>query len=533
MELKTGTNATRANAGWALAALALLALATGFRLWNSLAEPLWLDEAYSAYAADKGFGFLWRVVPSYETHPPFYYSLLRAWTLLFGDHLAGLRSLGYLCGLATLPVIWLAARGLARDTGLPDRRVAWTATAFAGVSISLVAMTREVRPYPVMILVYAATIWALFRLGAGVARSGRVPAGPFAGYLVGAALMLWLHNLGLLYALALGLAMLALVLRPGLGRCDWALLIGGHVAVALAWSPALLILIDQAPTWVTSTWLRFSFDGLGDRLAVLYGAPGFSPIVATIVLAGLAAWRLVDSPAGRRYALALAALALVPALASIALSVLVAPVFIIRTLTPVAVPAMLVLAIGTIAQPDGLRRWLGLGSGLIVGFHMVLVDIAERQGGPQQDWYAVVRFLAPRWRPGDVLLAYPNEGALPLDYALRDKGLAIPVRPVPVAVPALGAGGWHPTGSRGVVSLPPGQLRAIVQEPAVASARTVWLLRLGPDAYDKGDMFLRELARGRREVARIKGDPIDLIALRRTGATSARPAAPAGAAAAR
>ena len=53
-----------------------LALIAGFalwtRLWNIGAEPMWLDEAYSAYAASKGWDFLWTVVPRYETHPPFY-----------------------------------------------------------------------------------------------------------------------------------------------------------------------------------------------------------------------------------------------------------------------------------------------------------------------------------------------------------------------------------------------------------------------------------------------------------------------------
>jgi hypothetical protein len=366
-----------------------------------------------------------------------------------------------------------------------------------------------------MILVYALTTWALIRMGMAVERTGHIPRGPFSAYLVGAALMLWLHNLGVLYALALGLAMLAMVLRPGLDRRDWALLVGGHVAVAVAWAPALLILIDQAPTWVTSTWLQFSYEELEDRVAVLYGAPGTYPILATIALAVLGAWRLGEAPGGRRPALALAALAVVPVAVSITLSVLIAPVFLIRTLTPVAVPAMLVLAVGTIAQPDGLRRWLGLFAGLIVAFHMALLDVRERQAGPHQDWYAVVAFLEERWRPGDVLLAYPNEGALPLDYALRDKGVTIPIRPVPVAVPAIGVGGWYPTGSRGVVSLPRARLRAIAQEPAVAAARTVWLLRLGPEAYDKGDVFLQELARGRREVGRIEGAPIDLIGLGR------------------
>ncbi|WP_076068828.1 glycosyltransferase family 39 protein [Sphingomonas montana] len=499
-----------------LGAFGLLALALYFRFHASLVEPFWLDEAYSAYAAGKGFGFLWHVVATYETHPPFYYSLLRCWTLLFGDSLAGHRSLGYVAGVAVLPVIWLGARDSGRLAGLDPRRIAWGATAFAAVSIALVAMTREVRPYPVMILVYAGTLWALVRLGIAAERGRGVAGRPFAGYLVGLALMLWLHNLGVLYAAAIGLAFAALVLRARLSRRDWVRIVSGHLLVLLAWLPALAILADQAPTWVRATWLTFSWATVPGKLAILYAAPGFAPGVALFVLAGLAIWRLMERAPARRLAAALFALALVPPGLSIALSAMVAPVFIMRTMTPVAVPAMLLLSIGTIGWAAGWRRHVGLTAGLVVAFHMILVDVRERQHvGGQQDWYGVVRFLAPRWQPGDVLLAYPNEGALPLVFALRDRGVTIPVRPVPTPVPSIGVGGWYPTGSRGVVSLPRDRLRAIAREPAVQAARTVWLLRLGPRAYDKGDMFLRELSVGRRPVARLYWNPINLIALRR------------------
>ncbi|HEX8445877.1 MAG TPA: hypothetical protein VF649_04610 [Sphingomonas sp.] len=514
-------------------ALALLAAAIGFRLYGSLQEPFWLDEAYSAYAAGKGFHFLWHVVPSYETHPPFYYSLLRVWTLVFGDSLAGYRTLGFVAGLATLPLIGLAGRDAARAAGLDPARIGWGTVAFAALSIALVAMTREVRPYPIMILVYTVTTWALIRLGIAVDRDRRIATRPYAAYLIGLALMLWLHNLGLLYAAAIGVALAVLVLRRGLSQRDWGLLIGGHLLVALVWLPALLILIDQAPTWVNTTWLTFTWSGVPWRLAVLYAAPGAPPGVALFVLAGLAIWRLADGAPRQRLAAALFALAIIPAAASVLLSALVAPIFIMRTMTPVAVPAMLLLAIGTLGWSFGWRRWLGVLAGLIVLVHMALVDIRERQHvGGAEDWYGAVDFLAKRWRPGDVVLAYPNESALPLDFALSDRGIAIPVRPIPTAVPSIGVGGWYPTGSRGVVSLPRPRLRAIAQEPGVQAAPTIWLLRSGARTYDRGNVFLRELRHGRRPIARFFHQPIDLIGLRRVP-LSARRAAPAAAAAAR
>jgi uncharacterized membrane protein len=236
--------------GAPLLALALIAAAIWFRCAWLLTEPLWLDEAYSAYAAGKSFDFLWHVVPLYETHPPFYYSLLRLWTLAFGDSLAGLRSLGIACGIATLPMMMLAARELARllrfDRGRTVGLVLAT-LALAAFSTMLVEMSREVRPYPVLILVYAASLFALFRLGRRSRDGSGIGGGACLLYLLTLALTLWLHNLGPLYGLAIGIALLALVIRPGLDRRDWLWLVGGHAAVAGVYLPALRIMLDQAP----------------------------------------------------------------------------------------------------------------------------------------------------------------------------------------------------------------------------------------------------------------------------------------------
>jgi hypothetical protein len=501
----------------ALLGAAMLAAAIWFRVAGLLGESMWLDEAYSAYAASKGFDFLWHVVPRYETHPPFYYSLLRLWTLLWGDSLGGLRSLGIVCGIATLPVILLAAREMARLLRFDSKRTAWlmlAALALAAFSQSLVEMSREVRPYPVLILVYATTIFAILRLGRQMRDGDGVAGGAYLLYLADLTATLWLHNLGPLYALALGIAMAALVLRPGLDRRDRLWLAGGHLAVALAWLPALLILIDQAPTWVSSTWLKFDWDKMESRLAVLYAVQGRSYEIVAALLALLAMVALIATKGGWRIALALAALAFVPVALSIGLSLWVAPVFIMRTMTAVSVPAALLLAVGATGL-RGLWRWPAMGALLLIVSQLIVMDIHARRGGAMQDWYGTVRWLDQRFRPGDIVYAYPNEGALPFDYAVRDLKLKLPSRSVPTPIPSLDVGGWHPTGSRGVVSLPRDRLRAIARSPQAGAVPTIWLLRLGPWAYDKGDVFLDELSHDRARVGHWKSGPIDIIGLRR------------------
>lgn len=516
-----------------LALALLLAAAVVFRVWGTLQEPFWLDEAYSGYTAGKSWAFIWHVVPRYETHPPFYYSLLRAWTLLVGDTLLAMRALGIICGIATLPVLLLCGREIARTLHFDRARrmgMALAVAALGALSPVLVEMSREVRPYPVLILAYALAILALLRIRRRTAKGGALAGRAYALYLATLAVILWLHTLGPLFAVALGLALIAMIGGRRLSRGDWLWLAGGHALVALAYLPALAIALDQAPTWVRSTWLRFAFQGLLPRIALLYALPGALAALAAAILAtaGLAVLVRRENE-GRRIAIALLVAGILPLAASISISALVAPVFIPRTMTPLAVPAILLFGAGASAAP-GIWRWPAFAAVVALAAQFFAADVLARERGPQQDWYTAVRWLAARHQPGDVVLAYPNEGALPFDFAVRDLGLVLPSRPIPTAVPSIGVGGWNPTGSRGVVSLPRDRLRAIAADPAIRAAPTVWLLRLGANAYDKGNMFLAELGAGRRQVARFEKNPISLIGLRR--ATAPR-AARAGAAAAR
>lgn len=496
---------------WLFALLVLVVIGAAFRLWGLTHEPLWLDEAYSAYAAGKGWAFLWQVVPRYETHPPFYYSLLRGWTLLAGDGLAGVRSLGVVAGIATLPVLALAGK---RIRGWP---VALAAVLLGALWPLLIEMAREVRPYPLMILTYAGATLTLLAARDRVA-AGRPLGSPlWVGYIALLALMLWLHNLGTLYAAALGLSALLLIARRSLSRTDWLWLIGGHAIAGLLWLPALAILIDQAPTWISSTWLTFDPVLLPRRLASLYASVSLHGQIAAALLAILGVIALSRLPEGKRTAGALLILALLPVALSVLISATVAPVFIVRTMTAVAAPTVLLLAAAFAAH--GWWRWAALVPLAVLVWTFGSIDVRARQMGPMQDWYAALDWLAPRFRPGDVVYAYPNEGALPFDRAVRDRNLAMPSRAIPAPIPALSPppGSWYVSGSRGVPSLDRPHLAEIAQGPEARAVPTIWLLRLGPWAYDKGDVLLKELERDRTVVGRYRDGPIDIVGLRRTG----------------
>jgi mannosyltransferase len=503
----------RANGLHTLAGAAILVAGAWLRLTGLLRTPLWLDEAYSAYAVENGFRFMWSVVPTYDVHPPLYYTFLGLWSVVAGDSLAGLRMLGLVCGLTTIAFAVMAGRELARALDVDERLLAGSAAALVALSPLMIDMSREVRPYPLMILAYAAAIVGMLRVGRTAGSEGSVARGPFLLYLAGLALTFWLHNVGPLFGASLTLALAALVAGKVRDRREVLLLAGGHVLVAVVYLPGFLILLDQSATWVESTWLVFRWEGLHWKLAALWGAVGIVAIVAAVLLLVVGLRRAIEGD-GARFAAALAIAAVLPALLAVALSVSVAPVFLIRTLTPVTVPALLLIAAG-VASAKGRWRWGTIAVLGVLLSQMVVVDLNARRGGPREDWYGTVRWLVERMRPGDVIYAYPNEGVLPLGRAAKDVGLSLPMRPIPTAVPASGVG-WHPTGNRGTVSLPREMLRAIAAEPETRGVPTVWLLRLGPWSYDKGDVFLEELSRDRVVVDRFRNGPIDIVGLRVT-----------------
>src|SRR5206468_2683430 len=189
------------------AGLTLLALA--LRLIDLGSRPLWLDEAYSAWFSARGWDYLWSVVPTYEPHPPFYYSILKLWRQLFRGGDVAVRSLSVLFGVGTIPVLFAAASEQERQDP-PDRPLlrASAAALLAALSPMLVILDQEVRPYPLLIFAYSIATLGLLRLLREF-RAGH--AGSWRSWMllgVGTELSLWAHGIGILYAACVMVALL-------------------------------------------------------------------------------------------------------------------------------------------------------------------------------------------------------------------------------------------------------------------------------------------------------------------------------------
>jgi mannosyltransferase len=93
---------------------AIVALGVALRFVQR--SPLWLDEALSVNIAKLPVGDLLDAL-RHDGHPPLYYLILHYWMKLFGQGDVAVRALSGIIAVASLPLAWLAGRGLAGRSG--------------------------------------------------------------------------------------------------------------------------------------------------------------------------------------------------------------------------------------------------------------------------------------------------------------------------------------------------------------------------------------------------------------------------------
>jgi hypothetical protein len=265
----------------------------------------------------------------------------------------------------------------------------------------------------------------------------------------GTALVLWLHGLGILFAAAL-LGALLLTAAPGASPARWRRLAATVVLVALSYIPCLAMMMGRSGDWGTG-WLEWDPARFPGALLDLFGLhrleESVTPFAARVLMAALlflglrTLWRSGDRP----LAWALGLLLLFPPFAAALISQAGFPLFLPRTLVAVLVPAYLIAAFALAQLP---LKQLTLAAGALGPlFAANLVQVLVRPS--LEGWNEAANVLKREMKPGDVIWAYPNDVALPLERAL---GGSSPIQPIPAAYPALKAEGSRRLGSPAVVT---------------------------------------------------------------------------------
>jgi 4-amino-4-deoxy-L-arabinose transferase-like glycosyltransferase len=181
-----------------LVLVAVVVIAAVLRFWDLGAQSLWYDEWLTTEATSGGLSDVFRHAANREGIPPTYFLLMWGWEGAFGDGETALRTFSALVGIATVPVAYAIAHELGQR-----RTVARVAALLVAVNPMLVWYSQEARPYSLLALLGALSVWTFARVRSrgqgddflvwGLVSAGAIAVHYFAVFLVlaeGVALLL-------------------------------------------------------------------------------------------------------------------------------------------------------------------------------------------------------------------------------------------------------------------------------------------------------------------------------------------------------
>jgi len=456
------------RAGW----IALLACAAGLRLLNLPAKPFWLDEAWSHWFSGQAWTDLIGGVIRYDTHPPFYYGILKLWRALAGDGELALRSLSVIASIATIVLVPYLARRCVESE--PAKAAGFVAVALLAVSPPLVEAARQARPYALLVLAFAAAMMFALQIMKHWQGEQNTAVGRkiWAGYIIALTAVLWLHTLGALHAFAISCGLALALFNCGLTRQRILDFLIAHAFCFVFWLPSLAILQEQQKNWTKATWLVFRPETAGMDYVQAVAAPGVVGL-GLILLAGCGLVFGLRQRTTRNATLFLLICAAIPALLELLLSLTVSPVFLGRTLVPGAVAIALLASLPAAIAP---RPLVPHAVTAIVSLGMIAACWQMVSRAPEERWRDVGRAIAEKLAPGDEVWLLPNELVLPFQLANPELASRTEVRPLPHGFPARPGDGPHPSGTAAVVAMTEDTAQRLVADARQRGVHRVWVV---------------------------------------------------------
>lgn len=483
------------------------------RLHDLGALPLWLDEAYSVWFASRDWTYLWAEVPQFETHPSFYYSLLKLWSV-FGTDEFTVRLLSTLLNVATIPLVALAARCCG------DRRTGPQAAVLAAIlfacSATQLHASQDARPYALMTFGMAMALASTMVVMTAETRAQvplrRMLAGDrrmvlaFAGIGAGIALLGWSHNFGPIVGLTLGACLFGFWLTQGRQRDLLVNLLFASAVAMLLYAPNLPIIMMQFQSlgnqgfWLGRPGIWQAFAEMREMPLghSAFNGPRFGALGALSFMAALAGLLGLMSR-DRRVPLAvpvtLLVMAAAPAMLSFIISRIGQPIFLFRTLQASQIPVVIALAYLPIAIQRHLplrMKWaatlppLVLAATALWSFHL-------NKGRPaREDYRTLVPVIAAEAARGTArLVVYPPELELPFRYYSDRLDRPVEIVSVPATYPARGPGYSYPAGGGGSPGMTPQMLSDLVQR--LENDSRIWIATRNVHLYDPGDLMKKGL----------------------------------------
>lgn len=480
--------------------VALLALLfAGLRFYGLGDAPVSMDEAFTAYYAALPRDQIAAFVAANDVHPPLYFFLVNL--LPFGTDAVGLRIPAALASAAALPLIYLAGAqfGAAGQTGR-SRLAGLAAMTLAGFATMQISYAQEGRAYGVLILGFALVLvgvtWMLrHRDAAGrpfwTARgAAALPA--LGALVIGLLALVWSHNVGTVYAGAIGLALILFwVTVLGAGGGAFINLAAAAGLVVVGWYPQLATLLAQWNSVSGGYWIAPPTAVHLVEIFLQVWGDADSPRefrvhewALAVMVVGFAAWGLWRIARARALGQLVVALGFLGGTAAclIAVTYLLQPILLDRTALALSVPWFVLAGAGLAAVPrPGTRAVMWAGSAALGMFGVV--DYFRT--GPREvaSWPRLLAAVESNSAGRPLIITIPNSAGVALDYYLSRSQADIDVMSLPGPFPTRSADGWYPTGWPGVPAVTAESLTEADARIQAASG-DVWLLLRGYWAYD-------------------------------------------------
>jgi mannosyltransferase len=414
-------------------------LAACVRVPNLGSASFWVDEAASWSFARLPLVELWTQVPTYEPHPPLYYTFLKASMWLIGESEVALRVLSTCAGVLTVVLVYCIGR-----TALGPKDGRWVGV----VSAAIIALhpiqiyySQETRAYALLTLAAAmvllALVWwlrhpealAMSLLQAWRSSNHRA-VGAAALFVAGAALGLWMHHTAvLLLGSLVGCGVLLIIAVHADRRQILSNLALYATAIVGLWLPGAIYVFRGVQEVTAGFWIQPpSLHDIIYRTDVLIGSAGITPthqlqalVLALVGVAGLAGAAALAVRRQEPVALLLCAGTGLPIIISVAASFAITPIFIPRVLVWIQLSGALLVASAVLWLPSRLTRTAGAAA--LVG---IVAAVSVGYPATREPWREIVHLLAATAAREDLIIAWPNSVQLPFHYYRQHERVPAP-----------------------------------------------------------------------------------------------------------
>ncbi len=397
----------------AICAIILLGLL--LRLHGLAAQSLWIDEGVSVWVASKSMPSMLLWLAKGDVHPPLYFILLHFW-MMIDDTVYWIRFLSVIPSVLT--ILFLYGLG----TRLHSQSVGFLSALLLAISPFSIYFAQEARMYSLLGLMATAAsyclVWGL--------QSRKTAA--WVCYAIMAAGGLYTQQVGgLTVVLTHGVILLTYYLH---GKREGATGLYALAAGIVAWLPWFAIMLYQisrgAVAWIanpsphelTQLFLSFTSHLLPDPIRLSFLTIPLSSISLAVVLVYLGLACLgIFSLRHRRGQMLIASFLLGGPLVVELNAGLLQPVFIDRTLIPVAAVYALLLAAGLIQL---FRHTVGRPIAVTACGALLLLNLSSLNNiynhYEKENWNSTASYVAWEGRQGDIIVFNGNSSQLPFNY---------------------------------------------------------------------------------------------------------------------